>query len=107
MLSLDKQAVIGALKASGSKDPDVLYTTKKQLIEQCRGLHMYSWIPIICGVLLSLTIIGAFIGLPALAVGIWLRMKTGRSLRVAEEAYNEYLSSVGARSGVAGVGAAA
>ena len=56
--SLDKQTVIGALKASGSKDPDVLYTTKKKLIEQPRVLHPYSWIPMICGVLLSLTIIG-------------------------------------------------
>lgn len=101
MLSLDKQTVIGALKASGSKDPDVLYTTKKKLVEQCRGLRMYSWVPIICGVLLCLTIIGAFIGLPALALGIWLRMKTGRSLRIAEEAYNEYLQAVGAQPSMA------
>lgn len=100
MLSLDKQTVIGALKASGSKDPDVLYTTKKQLIQQCRGLHIYSWIPIICGVLLSLTIIGAFIGLPFLALGIWLRMKTGKSLRIAEETYNEYLAAIGAVPGM-------
>lgn len=105
MLSLDKQAVIGALKATGSKDPDVLYTTQKKLIEQCRGLRLYSWVPIICGVLLCLTIIGAFIGIPALIVGIWLRMKTGKSLRLADEAYNEYLASVGARSGMAGAAA--
>ena len=101
MLSLDKQTVIGALKASGSKDPDVLYTTKKKLVEQCRGLRIYSWVPIISGVLLSLTIIGAFIGIPVLVLGIWLRMKTGKSLRIAEEAYNEYLQAVGAQPSMA------
>lgn len=97
MLSLDKQTVIGALKASGSKDPDVLYTTKKKLVEQCRGLRIYSWVPIISGVLLSLTIIGAFIGIPVLVLGIWLRMKTGKSMRIADDAYNEYLAAVGAQ----------
>jgi len=96
MLSLDRQTVIGALKASGSKDPDVLYTTKKKLIEQTRGLRMWSWIPIICGVLLSLTIIGAFLGIPMIIIGVWLRMKTGKNLRMVDEAYNEYLNSVGA-----------
>ena len=106
MLSLDRQTVIGALKASGSKDPDVLYTTKKKLIEQTRGLRMWSWIPIICGVLLTLTIIGAFIGIPMIIIGIWLRMKTGKNLRIAEEAYNEYLASVGGASPVMSAAAA-
>ena len=101
MMSLDKQTVVGALKATGSKDADVLYAAKKQLIQQCRTLHMYSWIPMFCGVLLCLTIIGAFIGIPALALGIWLRIKTGKSLRIADEAYNEYVSSVGAAPAMA------
>ena len=101
MMSLDKQTVIGALKATGSKDPDVLYAAKKQLIQQVRGLHMYSWIPMISGVLLCLTIIGAFIGIPVLVLGIWLRIKTGKSLRIADEAYQEYLGVVGARPDMA------
>lgn len=95
MLSLDKQTVIGALEASGSKDPDVLDTTKKKLVEQCRGLRMYSWVALISGGLLSLTIIGAFIGIPVLVLGIWLRMKTGKSLRLADAACNQYLAAVG------------
>ena len=53
--------------------------------------------PIISGVLLSLTIIGAFIGIPVLVLGIWLRMKTGKSMRIADDAYNEYLAAVGAQ----------
>ena len=101
MFSLDKQTVTGALKASGSKDPDVLYATKKKLIDQVRGMHMYSWVPMIAGVLLSLTIIGAFIGIPVLILGIWMRMKTSKSLRLAEEAYQEYLAAVGAHTGMA------
>ncbi|MEO8079160.1 MAG: hypothetical protein ABI641_01430 [Caldimonas sp.] len=96
LLSLDKQTVIGALKASGSKDVDVLYTTKKKLVEPCRGMKMYSWVPIICGVLLTLTVIGAFLGIPALGIGIWMRMKASKSLRIAEEAYEEYLGTIGA-----------
>ncbi|MBS1853449.1 MAG: hypothetical protein JST79_21335 [Acidobacteria bacterium] len=95
MFTLNKQIVLGALKSTGSKDPDVLYAKKSELIQMSKGMRGYSWIPMICGVLLCITIIGAFIGIPALIVGIWLRMKANKNLKLADEALAEYLQSLG------------
>lgn len=95
MFTLNKQIVLGALKSTGSKDPDVLYAKKSELIQMSKGMPGYSWIPMICGVLLCITIIGAFIGIPALIVGIWLRMKANKNLKLADEALAEYLQSLG------------
>jgi hypothetical protein len=97
MFTLNKQIVLGALKSTGSKDPDVLYAKKSELIQMSKGMRGYSWIPMITGVLLCLTIIGAFIGVPAFLVGVWLRVKSGKNLKVADETLEEYLVSIGAK----------
>ena len=69
MFTIDKQTVLGTLKATGSQDPDVLYNAKTQLVQMSKGMRGYSWIPMICGVLLTVTVIGAFVGIPAFLVG--------------------------------------
>ena len=87
--------VIGALKATNSNDADVLFAAKQDLLDQYRPLKMMSMIPIICGALLSLTIIGAIVGIPLIALGIWLRRKCKRNMTTVESAYDEYLASIG------------
>jgi len=87
--------VIGALKASNSTDPDVLLHVKEDLLDQYRPLKMMSLVPIVCGGLISLTVIGAIIGIPLILLGIFLRRKCKRNMATVESAYDEYLASLG------------
>src|SRR6185369_12462286 len=79
-----KPQVIGALKAANSTDPDVLLHVKEDLLDQYRTLKIMSWVPIICGALISLTIIGIF-----------LRRKCKRNMATVESAYDEHLATLG------------
>ena len=104
MFTIDKQTVLGALKATGSHDPDVLYNAKTQLVQMSKGMRGYSWIPMICGVFLTITVIGAFVGIPAFLVGLWLRVKSGKNLKIADETLQEYLQAIGVKSRLAADG---
>jgi hypothetical protein len=97
MFTVDKQAVLGALKSTGSYDPDVLYAKKNELIQMSKGMKGYSYIPFIAGTLLCLTIIGAFIGVPTIIVGWYLRSKAKKNMKVADETLAEYLESIGVK----------
>ena len=90
-----KPQVIGALKAANSTDTDVLLHVKEDLLDQYRPLKMMSWVPIICGALISLTVIGAIIGIPLIILGIFLRRKCTRNMATVESAYDDYLASIG------------
>jgi hypothetical protein len=92
-----KQQVIGALKTTGSSDPDVLFACKQELLDQYKPLKMMSLIPMFCGALLCLTVIGAFIGVPMIVLGWWLRRKSKRNLATVEEGCTEYLGSIGVK----------
>ena len=87
---LTKQEVIGTLKATGSRDKDVLYAAKE-------GQLKVAWLPKFCGTIgmiagvgLSLTIIGAPIGIPMFFAGWWLRRRGTSSIEAVEAAYKEY-----------------
>jgi hypothetical protein len=90
-----KPQVIGALKAANSTDPDVLLHVKEDLLDQYRPLKMMSMVPIFCGVLISLTILGAVIGIPLIVLGFFLRRKCKGNMATVESAYDEYLASLG------------
>jgi uncharacterized protein DUF5362 len=92
-----KPQVIGALKATGSTDPDVLFAAKQDLLDQYKPLKTMSWIPIICGALICLTLIGAIGGVPMILLGWWLRRKCNRNIATVEEGFADYLSSIGVK----------
>jgi hypothetical protein len=58
--------VIGFLKSAGSRDP---------------------------GALLTVTILGAFLGIPMLILGWWMRRRGVRNLETVEAGYAEFLGS--------------
>jgi hypothetical protein len=90
---VDKQSVIGTLKATGSHDPDILYAQKQQLATSSRSLHKASFIIMGCGGLLTVIVITAFIGIPALLLGAWIWHFSKKNLATIEAAYSEYLAS--------------
>lgn len=88
---IEPQTVIGALKAARSQDPDVLFSKKEELLAEPRKAKLITLVPIIAGILMTLTILGAVIGIPLLIIGIWLRMRVGKNIRTIEETYREFI----------------
>ncbi|BDC52638.1 hypothetical protein F183_A49530 [Bryobacterales bacterium F-183] len=88
---LDKQQVVGALKATHSNDPDVLFARKEELLADTRRLKLLGIAPIIMGVIMTLTIIGAFVGIPVMIFGFWVRGRLKSNIRVADETYAEFI----------------
>jgi hypothetical protein len=90
-LKLDKQMVLGELKSAGSKDPDVLHTKLVQIrtiaaFPKHVGLYI-----MVMGAGCTALILLAFIGIPLLFLGWWMRKRGVNNLKVVEEAWNEFM----------------
>lgn len=92
---LDKQSVIGTLKASGSRDPDVLHAQKAALLGPLKIPRIAGVICILSGAFLTLTLIGAFIGIPMILFGWWFWRRGGKNIAAVESGYTEYLATLG------------
>ena len=90
---IDKQSVIGTLKASGSRDPDILHAQKEKLLAPNKNLRILSYILIGGGALLSLTVILAIAGIPLALFGVWIWRFSAKNIAAIETGYNEYLTS--------------
>jgi len=100
---LERQQVIGALKATGSSDPDVLYARKEELLAPSRSLKLLGIAPIIAGIAMSLTIIGAVVGIPAIFFGLFIRKRIRTNIGTAESALSEYSATLHAKAQAAAV----
>lgn len=90
---LDKQSVIGTLKATGSRDPDILHAQKEKLLAPSKNLKTLSYILIGGGALLSITIILAIAGIPIALFGVWVLRFSSKNIAAIETGYSEYLAS--------------
>lgn len=97
---LDRQQVFGALKATGSSDPDVLYARKEELLGDTYRMKILGIWPLFLGIFMTLTIIGAVAGIPLIIFGWVMRKRIKGNLKIAESTYNEYVSQLG-QSGAA------
>lgn len=108
IFSIDRQGAIGELKTAGTRDPDILHATKANLIAAVKFPRMMGTYVMLMGGLLSLTIIGAFLGIPMLLAGWWLRRKGVRNIETVEAAYAEFTKApAAAEPHFIGVGAGA
>ena len=92
-LVYDKQTVIGELKTAGTKDPDVLHARKKTLLSYGKVPKMVGTYMMFLGVLLTITILGAILGIPLLLIGFWLRKRGIRNVATVEETFSEFVSA--------------
>ena len=90
---LDKQSVIGILKACGSHDPDVLHAQKLQLEAPGKHLALLGMICVVFGAIFTITIILAWFGIPFLIFGWWLRRFGRRKIETVEAAYTEFVGA--------------
>jgi hypothetical protein len=87
------QEVVLALKSTGASDEDVLYAAKSEFAEPFRYQKIWGVCLVAFGVALSLTLIGALLGIPIAAVGLWIWRKGTRNLTVVDTAYSQYQSA--------------
>lgn len=95
-LSLDKSTVIGFLKSTGSRDSDVLYTQKRNLESAARFPKLTGIYLMVVGGLMTVMILTAFIGIPLMILGWWMRRRGIRNLEAVEQGYAEYAGSAAA-----------
>jgi hypothetical protein len=94
LAKLTHQQVIGTLRATNSTDTDVLFAKKEELLSETKRLKLLGVVPIIVGAILTLTIIGAIVGVPMLLVGFSVRKAYNHNIALTDAALSEYLQSV-------------
>ena len=89
---MDRQSVIGALKATGSKDADVLYSQKAELLTPAKQLKLLGIICMVCGAFFTLTVILAIAGIPLVIFGWWCWRFGKQNIAAIEAGYTEYVA---------------
>jgi hypothetical protein len=92
---LSHQQVIGALRATGSTDPDVLFAKKEDLLSETKRLRLLGIVPLVVGTIMTVTVIGAIVGIPMLVVGFSVRKSIKHNIAVTDAALAEYMQSIG------------
>jgi hypothetical protein len=93
MLKLDTSQVIGYLKSAGSRDPDVLHTQKAHLVSLAKFPKFVGTYLMVVGGLCTALILLAFIGIPLLFFGWWMRKRGVNNVQVVETAWAEFMGS--------------
>ncbi len=94
LTKLSHQHVIGSLRATGSTDPDVLFAKKEDLLAETKRLRLLGIVPLIVGTILTVSIIGAIVGIPMLLVGFSVRKSIKHNNEITSAALAEYMQSI-------------
>ncbi len=90
-LLVDQKTVVGFMKSAGSSDSDILHTQKKNLDSLAKLPKLAGIYVMVVGGLMTLTILGAFIGIPLLLLGWWM-MRRGVKKQTVEAGYARFFS---------------
>ena len=91
---LEKQDVIGMLKATGSRDKDVLQVLKKSIRQFPGVAKIMGIVCIVTGILACIPIITAIIGIPLAVFGWWIRRRAIGNIETIDVAYAEYVAGL-------------
>lgn len=91
-LRLDRAQVLGYLRAANSRDPDVLHACKASLVSLGRFPKIVGICLVVVGGLLTVTVVGAFLGIPLLGLGGWTWRRGVQNGRTIESGYAEFVS---------------
>ena len=90
---MDKQSVVGVLKATGSRDADVLHSQRTELLSPARHLQLLGIICMAIGAIFTVTVILAIAGSPCVIFGWWCWRFGKRNIAAVDAGYGEYLAS--------------
>jgi len=91
---LSREQVMGALKSTGSKDPDVLLAAKEEFASNYRPIKWFGIWAMVCGGLMTALIVMAPLGIPLFFLGIWWFRRAKKNSRMIEETFSEYVGSL-------------
>lgn len=94
------QQVIGALKATGSTDPDVLAAAKDELASTYKPLKWFGIWGLVTGTLATALVLTAFIGIPVLIFGFWALRRAKKNMATLDAAFADYTSRLGSGEAV-------
>jgi hypothetical protein len=97
---ITRQQILGQLKSTGSDDPDILFAAKEALVAPVKPLKIIGIWAYITGGLMTLMILTAFLGIPLIIFGWWVRTRGQENLDTIEATYAEYVKSVGVPAAV-------
>src|SRR5258708_4770405 len=89
---LDKQSVIGALKATGSRDPDILHSQKNELLSPPKQLKLLGILLMVGGAFFTVTVVLAIAGIPLAIFGWWCWSFGKKNIAAIETGYAEYVA---------------
>ncbi len=96
---LSREQVMGYLKSTGSKDPDVLLAAKEEFASNYRPMKWMGIWGMVCGVLATLLIVLAPLGIPLFFLGVWWFRREKKNAAMIEGTYAEYVGSVTGKGG--------
>jgi hypothetical protein len=91
------EKLIVAFAATGSSDPDVLFARKEELLAQIRRLRSAALTDIVVGVMLSFTLVGAFVGVSIVNRGRAKQKIVAEYTKAVDLAYKAYLIETAGR----------
>jgi uncharacterized membrane protein len=96
---LTREQVLGYLKSTGSKDQDVLLAAKEEFASNYRPIKWMGIWGMVCGVLMSLLIVLAPLGIPLFFLGVWWFRRAKKNAITIEGTYAEYLGTLTGKGG--------
>lgn len=96
-LKLDRQMVLGELKSIGSRDADVLHVRKAQILTVAKFPKHAGTYVMVVGALCTALILLAFIGIPLLILGWWMRRRGVQNVEAVEHGWNDFMGVPPAR----------
>lgn len=94
LAKLTPQQITGSLRSTGSTDRDVLFAKKEELLQETRRMKPLTIIPLVVGTILSITIVGAIVGVPMILFGMSVKKSYEHNIRVSDETLAEYMRSL-------------
>lgn len=86
---LDKAAVLGALAAIGSYDPDILHAARARLAAQVRTPKLTGALAVAAGAGLTLSRL-PLAGVPLMLIGIWLWWRGVKNAAMVKAGFAEF-----------------
>ena len=90
----DRQEILGMLKRDASLDKDVVHSNKMALAKVVESMRFGGTMMVLAGVLFSLTIVGAVIGIPLIWFGRKVKRRATANGEKIEVVYAEYLAGL-------------
>ena len=102
-LKIEKSTVIGYLESAGSRDPDILHDRRMRLVSLARFPKLVGLYLMLLGLVCSVLIVLAPIGIPALVLGWWTHRRGVRNVDAVRAGWAEFMGGVAPRGELDGV----